>query len=395
MLAACDVRQRSSTSQSSSARWCGWRSSRWCRPYSDRFGLTKLDAGLLLASASLTILVSSIPATVLSDRYGARRVTLVAVAVMALSDVGQGAANSFWMLLAARMLFGIAFGTLWVSGVAWLAEEAGSRQARALSLTITTAGLGGIVGPAFAGVLVQRFGLAAPYTVCAVITAGIVPAMLAAGSRGGGRAESAPPLLSTLAAAMRSRLILASLLLMGLGGMVGGAVNLLVPLQLHRNGLTSAGIGLAFSAAAVAFIASSAGVARLGERAARIEVGHGERAHDRRGACDCGGQPVDAGGAGLPAPARADLGADVHDHVPARGGGGARGRCQPERGGGAPEHDVGGVGAGRAVLAGFATELTSERTTYVLVIVLALASAATMASARRSDAAEARARRVR
>jgi len=123
--------------------------------YSDRFGLTKLEAGLLLASASLTILVSSIPATVLSDRYGARRVTLVAVAVMALSDVGQGAANSFWMLLAARMLFGIAFGTLWVSGVAWLAEEAGSRQARALSLTITTAGLGGIVGPAFAGVLVQ------------------------------------------------------------------------------------------------------------------------------------------------------------------------------------------------------------------------------------------------
>ncbi len=35
---------------------------------------------------------------------------------------------------------------------------------------MTTAGLGNVAGPAFAGLLVQRFGLAAPFTVAAVVT---------------------------------------------------------------------------------------------------------------------------------------------------------------------------------------------------------------------------------
>ncbi|MFL6050256.1 MAG: MFS transporter, partial [Gaiellales bacterium] len=142
--------------------------------YSDRFDLSKLEAGVLLAAASLTILLASIPATMLSDRYGARAVTLVAVGGMAVADVGQALADRYWMLLVARALFGIAFGALWVAGVAWLAEAAGALQARALSFTITTAGLAGIVGPAFAGVLVQRFGLAAPFLSCAIATAAVV-----------------------------------------------------------------------------------------------------------------------------------------------------------------------------------------------------------------------------
>ena len=241
--------------------------------YSDRFDLSKLEAGVLLAAASLTILLASIPATMLSDRYGARAVTLVAVGGMAVADVGQALADRYWMLLVARALFGIAFGALWVAGVAWLAEAAGALQARALSLTITTAGLAGIVGPAFAGVLVQRFGLAAPFLSCAIATAAVVSMMALSESDAGQRLDGVPPLLQTMRAAMGSRLILSSLLLMTLGGFVGGATNLLAPLQLHQNGLSSAAIGIAFSAAAVAFIASSGVVARFGERAARVEVG--------------------------------------------------------------------------------------------------------------------------
>ena len=232
--------------------------------YSDRFDLSKLEAGVLLAAASLTILLASIPATLLSDRYGARAVTLVAVGGMALADVGQALADRYWMLLVARALFGIALGALWVAGVAWLAEAAGELQARALSLTITTAGLAGIVGPAFAGVLVQRFGLAAPFLTCAIATAAVVSMMALSGSDAGQRLDGVPPLLQTMRAAMGSRLILSSLLLMTLGGFVGGATNLLAPLQLQQNGLSSAAIGIAFSAAAVAFIASSGVVARLG-----------------------------------------------------------------------------------------------------------------------------------
>jgi MFS transporter, DHA1 family, solute carrier family 18 (vesicular amine transporter), member 1/2 len=355
--------------------------------YADRFGLGKLDAGVLLAAASLTILASSIPATLLSDRYGARSVTLVTVGLMAAADVVQGMAGSFWMLLAARLLFGIAFGTLWVSGVAWLAEEAGPKQARALSLTITTAGLGGIAGPAFAGVLVQRFGLAAPFLVCAAATAALVPAMLLAGGRAGGRVESVPPLLETIADAVRSAPIRASLILMGLGGLVGGAVNLLVPLQLHRNGLTSAGIGVAFSAAAVAFIASSAVVARFGERAARIQVGVASALLMSGALAILVASHETAAMIGFLL-LRGPISALMFTITFPLGVVGAR-AAGVSLSAVAALLNMTWAGSALAgpLLAGFVTELTSARTTYVLVIALALTCAAVMSGARRAHEA--------
>lgn len=240
--------------------------------YSQRFDLTKLESGVLLASASLTILAVSIPASVLGDRFGPRRLTLWAMALLAVSDLGTGLAGAFWQLLLARMAFGVAFGIVWTTGVAWLGEVAGARQARALSLTVTTAGLGGITGPAFAGIAVQRYGLAAPFVACAALTALVFAAMVATPSQTGQRPHTTVPLSTTMRNAAGERLILVSLLLMSLGGFIGGAVNLLAPLQLHRNGLAAAAIGVVFSVAALAFIASSAVVARFGERAASITV---------------------------------------------------------------------------------------------------------------------------
>jgi MFS family permease len=202
-----------------------------------------------------------------------RRVTLAAMAILAVSDAGQGLAGTFWELLAARVLFGVGFGALWTTGLAWLGEATGERQAQALSLTVTTAGLGGVAGPAFAGVLVQRFGLAAPFTVAAAVTA-LLTAGLALESSASGRAiASEQATLHALAAAAREHRVTASLALMGLGGLLGGVVNLLVPLQLHRNGVATASIGAAFAASAVLFIASSAAVAHIGERAAQSGVG--------------------------------------------------------------------------------------------------------------------------
>jgi len=193
--------------------------------------------------------------------------------VLAVSDAGQGLAGSFWELLAARVVFGVGFGALWTTGLAWLSEATGDRHAQALSLTVTTAGLGGVAGPAFAGVLVQRFGLAAPFTVAAAITALLAAGLALEGSASGRAVTSERATIRALTGAARERRVTASLALMGLGGLLGGVVNLLVPLQLHRNGVATASIGAAFGASAVLFICSSAVVAHLGERAARAGVG--------------------------------------------------------------------------------------------------------------------------
>ncbi|HET6847346.1 MAG TPA: MFS transporter [Gaiellales bacterium] len=240
--------------------------------YSQHYGLSKLESGMLLAAASVTILAVSIPATVLADRFGARRLTLAAMMLMALSDLATGLSGSFWELLASRMLFGVGFGIVWTTGVGWLGEVAGTSQARALSLTVTTAGLGGITGPAFAGIAVERYGLAAPFVACALVTAAVFAGMLTIPATTGQRPESTLPLATTIRRVAGDRLVLASLLTMTLGGFVGGAVNLLAPLQLHRNGLSESTIGLVFSIAALTFIASSALVARFGERAASVRI---------------------------------------------------------------------------------------------------------------------------
>ena len=241
--------------------------------YAHRFALSPLESGFLLASASVAILIVSIPAGMVGDRFGVRRVTLVALALIALGDAGQGVASSFWGLVAARTLFGVGFGALWTTGLAWLSEAAGERGSKALALTVTTAGVGNVAGPAFAGVLVDRYGLAAPFTVAAVVT-GLIVTALALETSGTGHREASKGLPGgAVIAALHDRLVVTSLVLMALGGMIGGAVNLLVPLELHRDGVTAAGIGAAFAASAVLFIGISAGVAHLGDRAVRASVG--------------------------------------------------------------------------------------------------------------------------
>ena len=121
--------------------------------------------------------------------------------------------------------------------------------------------------------LVQRYGLAAPFAVLAAVTVALTAALAAGRSDGGHVPAPTEPTGRALRIAFTERRVAASLALMGLGGLLGGAVNLLVPLQLHRNGVTTASIGVAFAVSAVLFIGSSAFVANLGDRAVRPGVG--------------------------------------------------------------------------------------------------------------------------
>ena len=71
----------------------------------------------------------------------------------------------------------------------------------------------------------------------------------------------------------RDELVLAGIAIIVLIGLVGGGVNLLVPLQLKANGVSAGEIGLLFSVASAVYTVVSAIVARLGERSATLRVG--------------------------------------------------------------------------------------------------------------------------
>ena len=241
--------------------------------FAERLLLSPVETGALLASASFATVVVAFPAGLLADRLGARAFTIGSAVVFTLSTVGQGLAGDFWTLLVARAAFGIAFGVAWTAGLAWLADSAPPQpRARALGATVAISGLGFTAGPAFAGLLADRFDIGVPFLVIGAVGA-VVTAALLLSDPGTSLERTQRPLLGTLRAARRDELVLGGVALLMLLGFVSGGVNLLVPLHLRANGVSAGAIGLVFSAASGLFTVVSAVVARLGERAVSLKTG--------------------------------------------------------------------------------------------------------------------------
>jgi MFS family permease len=240
--------------------------------YTRAYHLSDVRAGALLSAASLAIVVASVPAGRLSDRFGARIVTLVASAIAAAAMLGSAVAPNFVALLAARAAFGVGSGTIWSAGISWLSDSAAEdNRDRALALVVTTAGVGSMIGPVFAGLLADHVARGAVFAVAGVPMIAVVGVL--AFSDPGTRMRHGHQPLAEIAAGMRASPLLAgAIAIMLLGGVGDGVVNLVAPLQLDDHGLSSGEIGAVFSIASTIFIASSAAVARVGRRAVSLHL---------------------------------------------------------------------------------------------------------------------------
>ena len=240
--------------------------------YTRTYALSTAEAGALLAAAPLAIVVASIPAGRLSDRLGARQVTLAAGVLIVVSTAGMAVATAFAVMLAARALFGLASGTIWSAGLAWIGDSASpQRRAAALGTVITVAGVGGMVGPVFCGYLAENVGRGAPWAVISGATVLVVLALLLA-NPGRSVAHEHHPLRHIAGTMRREPLLVGAVAIMLLGGVGDGIANLLAPLQLADNGLSEGRIGLWFSAGAALFIVASAATTRIGERAVSLRA---------------------------------------------------------------------------------------------------------------------------
>ena len=241
--------------------------------FADEFSLSGVQAGMILAASSLAALAVALPLGVLADRIGARWVTIASACLFTFSTLGQGLAADFWTLLGSRVAFGVAFGALWGAGASWLSDSlSDERRAGALALATTVAGVGFTIGPVFAGVLADRYATGTPFLVLALVSAAVTASLLLA-APAASQELARQRLRDVLAEVRDNELVLAGIAIIVLIGLVGGGVNLLVPLQLRENGVSAAEIGLLFSAASAVYTLVSAVVARIGARAATIRVG--------------------------------------------------------------------------------------------------------------------------
>jgi MFS family permease len=278
-------------------------------------GLTASETGLLLALPGLATLAVSVPAGIAADRLGARRCTLLAGVVLCVSCLAE-AAPSLPSLLVGRLLFGVAYGVLWTTGVAWLAELDPEPGASRIGPSVTCASVGMMVGPAVGGLVAGAGATGLPFLLIAIASAVVMVPLTIAGARAaatargragddaGAATDEAAELARSVeypesvelaravgysesvelassvgygepvhygggrSSPMRTALqrpgVVAAVGALVVSGAVSSVSQLLISGSLHRDGLSSGRIGLAFSVAAISYIAVSLAVVRLG-----------------------------------------------------------------------------------------------------------------------------------
>jgi MFS family permease len=238
--------------------------------YAAELHLSRVQVGGLFAAAGAAMVVAAFPIGLVTDRLGARRLTVGAAALVAIASLGQGLAHEFWLLIASRVLFGVAFGAVWTAGLALLSEGgAVERRSVRLGATIPVTGAASTIGPAFAGVVAGQFGVAVPFVAIAAAASATAVALALAPAVAAPEPAERPPLGRVLGSLRQSRLVQASVGIMVVAGFSVSLGYLLVPLRLKANGVSVGAIGAILAAAALLYIAASMVVTRLGEGAAR------------------------------------------------------------------------------------------------------------------------------
>jgi MFS family permease len=220
--------------------------------YVHRFGLSALGAGAIVGAVGVTILGVALPAGHLADRFGARRLTIVAGSLLAIGALVQAAAPSFVLLIAARLVFGLGYGVLWTAGLAWLAGFGRSRSG--IGVAVACSGVGGVAGPAFVGFLASQLGVAAPAAICGAVLVLLTLGFVACPSGLRAPLRSDRPVAAQLRFAFRDSRFIAALVAVVVAGISTTIATLIVPIDLHAQGFSASAIGIAFSFAGMVYV---------------------------------------------------------------------------------------------------------------------------------------------
>lgn len=130
--------------------------------------------GLIFAGAGVAGALSSVSAGFFSDRFGYKRVLVVAAAAAAILSVPQYFVNATWQIAALRIAMGLAIGAIMPSASALIATLVPSeRRGTAYGLSGSATSIGFGVGPLTAAAVVSVGGMRPVFLTAAFLLAGI------------------------------------------------------------------------------------------------------------------------------------------------------------------------------------------------------------------------------
>ncbi|HVA02594.1 MAG TPA: MFS transporter [Acidimicrobiales bacterium] len=234
--------------------------------YVHNLGLSKGQAGILVASYPIGTLLGAVPGGVLASRLGVRPAVLIGLAAMSGASLVFGYAHSLALLDMARFVQGVAGACTWAGGLAWLAAAAtAERRGAALGTAFAAAVGGALLGPVI-GAVASHVGTGPAFAAATVaggtlmVASLLVPKPVVATRQ---TLRSALPAISEPA-------ISVGLWLTFVAGLALGVVDVLAPLRLNRLGADALVIAGVFLGSAAVEVVLAPLVGRLADRRGRM-----------------------------------------------------------------------------------------------------------------------------
>ncbi len=213
--------------------------------YAERFDLSKTGAGVLAGAYAAGTVLGTLPSGWLATRLGSRRTALIGLALMGTSSVGFAFGHVIVLLDAMRLLSGLGGACAWVGGMGWLVSLAPREQRGATIGSAMGAALAGVLLGPVLGSIANETGPEVPFTVVGAFSGLLALAATRMPAPAGVVASERP-----IAAVLGERRVVAGALLVLVGSLIFGTIEVLAPLALDRLGASGLAIGATFLLAA-------------------------------------------------------------------------------------------------------------------------------------------------
>ena len=239
--------------------------------YADRFDLSKTGAGIVLAAYPLPTPIIGLLAGFLTPRIGGRRMALTGSVLLTVATLAFALAPNVIVLDLARGLQGCAAGITWAASMAWLsANTPRDRLGREAGIVMGLFSTGAVIGPGVGSFAHATSPLLA-FSCLAGAAALTIP--LAWRAPAGIKIASEASYLRSLGSVLRHRLVQAAIVLSVIVPISLGAIDLLVPRNLHGKGVPTWHIGAALMVGAALGAVTGPLVGQRADRIGPLRVG--------------------------------------------------------------------------------------------------------------------------